>query len=165
MKYTIVPISEKYIEGFNAAVDKVSRERKYLSFLEGPSIEMSRAFVSKNLTENRPHFVALVDDKVVGWCDIASLDRPIFSHAGTLGIGVIAEYRGHGIGSVLISAALEKAQLIGLTRIELTVMESNKRAMELYKSKGFVIEGLHRNAVLIDNKYENLIPMALLFNS
>jgi ribosomal protein S18 acetylase RimI-like enzyme len=163
MNYIVIPISEKYIEGFNAALDSVARERKYLTFIEGPSIEMSRAFTLKNLNENRPHFVALVDDEVVGWCDIASLDRPIFSHSGTLGIGVIAGCRGHGIGKALMSAALEKAKLIGLTRVELEVREKNKRAFEFYKSMGFVVEGLHRNAVLIDNEYDNHISMALLF--
>jgi len=63
----------------------------------------------------------------------------------------------------LIRAALNKAKAIGLTRIELTVRENNKRAIALYEKEGFLIEGLHRNAVRIDTKYENQISMALLY--
>jgi ribosomal protein S18 acetylase RimI-like enzyme len=129
MKYLIVPISENHIEGFNAAVDTVSREQKYLTFLEGPSLEMSREFVLKNLLENRPHFIALDGDKVLGWCDISSLNRPVYLHSGVLGIGVLANYRGQGVGEALISAALNKAKLIGLTRVELTLREKASSAM------------------------------------
>jgi RimJ/RimL family protein N-acetyltransferase len=67
------------------------------------------------------------------------------------------------IGVALIRAALNKAKEIGLTRIELTVRENNKRAIALYEKEGFLLEGLHRNAVRIDTEYENQISMALLY--
>ena len=121
--YQILPITEDHIEGFRAAVDSVAREHKYLAFLEGPPLEMARSFVLENIQGNWPHFVALVEGKVVGWCDITSLHRHAFAHSGSLGIGVLAPYRGQGIGVALIRAALNKAKEIGLTRIELTVPE------------------------------------------
>ena len=161
--YQIIPISEQYIEEFWAAVDSVARERKYLTFLEGPSLEMVRAFVVENLKSNWPHVVAVIKEKVVGWCDITSLHRPVFEHAGTLGMGILADYRGQGIGEALIRMALEKAKTRRLTRIELTVREKNESAISLYKKVGFVVEGFHKNAVRISDKYENHISMALLF--
>lgn len=142
--YQILPFIEEHIEGFRAAVDNVAREHKYLAFLEGPPLEMARSFVLENIQGNWPHFVALVEGKVVGWCDITSLHRHAFAHADSLGIGVLAPYRGQGIGVALIRAALNKAKEIGLTRIELTVRENNKRAIALYEKEGFLIEGLHR---------------------
>jgi len=160
--FNIVPITEAHIIGYRTAVDSVAREQKYLAFLEAPPLEMSRAFVLENIKEYRPHFVALIDDVVVGWCDISSLHRPVFAHAGSLGIGVIEGYRGMGIGEALMLAALQKAKDNGLTRIELTVRESNSRAIALYKKLGFVAEGLHPNAVRIDMQYENHISMGLL---
>lgn len=160
---SIIPITEHYIEGFRSAVDSVAREKKYLAFLEAPSLEISRAFVLENIRDNWPHFVALDRDKVIGWCDITSLHRDIYSHVGVLGIGVISEYRGKGIGKSLIYKAIENAKSIGLTRIELTVREKNEPAIVLYEKIGFIKEGFHKNAVRIDNKYENHISMALLF--
>lgn len=164
INFQICPISEEYIAGYNAAVDSVAKERKYLGFLEGPPIKSSQEFVLNNLKYGWPHFVAICNKEVVGWCDISSLDRPIFEHAGVLGIGIIASYRGKGIGKALLRAAIEKAKLKGLTRIELTVRENNKNAIALYEQLGFKIEGLHRNAVRIANVYENLISMALLID-
>jgi RimJ/RimL family protein N-acetyltransferase len=161
--YKIIPITELHIEGFHAALDSVARERKYIAFFEGPPLTMSRDRVMRNLKNNLPHYIAISDEKVVGWCDIGSSSRPIFAHVGSLGMGVIAGYRGQGIGEELIRVTLERAKEIGLTRIELTVREPNKAAFALYKKMGFVEEGLHRKAVYVDNNYEDLISMALLF--
>ena len=163
MKYEIIPIQESHIEGFWSAVDSVARERKYLAFLEGPPIQLTRDFVLDQINNNWPQLVAIHNGTIVGWCDISPLDRPIFAHTGTLGMGVIAAYRGKGIGNALIDAALQKAKQKGFTRIELTVREHNKPAISLYQKFGFEIEGIHKNAVCIDGHYENHISMALLY--
>lgn len=160
-EFKIIPITMAYLEGFRAAVDSVARERKYLSFLEGPPFAMSKTFVETNIQENWPHVVAIVDDSVVGWCDITSLHRPVYAHCGELGIGIIAQYRGQGIGKALMQAALQEAKKKGLERIELTVFEKNETAIALYHQFGFVIEGKKCKAVKIDNQYDDLICMAL----
>lgn len=164
MKFDIVPIEEKHIEDFWHAVDSVARERKYLAFLEGPPIHTTQSFVENNINDNWPHFVALSEDKIIGWCDITSLDRPVFGHVGSLGIGVLADYRGQGVGKALIQAALQQARIKGLTRIELTVFENNKPAIALYKKLGFVTEGIHKNKSRIDGQYANHVFMALLYD-
>lgn len=163
-EYTIVPITLAHLEGFRAAVDSVAREKKFLSFLEGPPFGMSKEFVENNIKENWPHFVAIVDDNVVGWCDISSLNRPVYAHCGELGIGVIAPYRGKGIGKALMIDALRKAKEKGLERIELTVFERNIPAISLYQQLGFVVEGKKKSAVKIDGRYDDLICMALRFD-
>jgi RimJ/RimL family protein N-acetyltransferase len=162
MNYRVTPIEERHIEGFRAAVDSVAHERAYLAFLEAPPLKATTEFVLENLRAGHPQFVALVDETVVGWCDITSLHRPVFAHSGVLGMGVVAEYRGHGIGKALIRATLDRAKSIGLTRVELTVREPNKRAFALYEKMGFVVEGVKKNAVRVDGRYENLIAMGLL---
>ena len=158
----IISITEAHIQGFWSAVDSVAREHSYLAFLEGPPITTTRDFVLGNIEGNWPHFIAICDAQIIGWCDISALDRPIFSHIGSLGIGIIASYRGLGIGKQLMQKAIQKAEQKGLTRIELTVRETNKPAIALYKKFGFEIEGIHKNAVRIHGKYENHIFMALL---
>lgn len=164
MNFKVVPIEEKHIEAFWEVLDSVARERQYLTFFEGPPIHTTRDFVCDMLKHNWPQVVALDKGKVIGWCDIQSLDRPIFNHVGELGMGVLASHRGHGVGSALIRAALEKAKEKGLTRIELAVRENNEPAIALYKKFGFVAEGLHINAACVDSEYENHMSMALLYS-
>ena len=159
----IVPIAEEHIPGFRAAVDVVARETKYLAFLEAPPLEDVTRFVRDNMERGYPQFVVLSAGTVVGWCDvIPNRTRVIYSHCGSLGIGLLPEFRGKGIGRQLMQRAIEAAFAFGLTRIELTVRERNANAIALYNSLGFEVEGLHRNAVCIGGQYENLYSMALL---
>lgn len=165
MNFNIVPIQEEHIDAFWAVLDSVARERQFLAFLEGPPMQSTRDFVLGQIRTNWPQVVAMHQEQLVGWCDISPLDRPVFAHIGSLGMGVLAAYRGQGIGTALISTALQMARAKGLTRIELTVREQNKPAIALYEKHGFVIEGVHKNGVCIDGKYENHLFMALLFDS
>ena len=163
MAYRIAPIAEQHIPGFRAAVDVVAREKKYLSFLEAPPLENTTRFVLDNIERGYPQFVVLSAGQVVGWCDVLpNRTRVIYSHCGTLGIGLLPEFRGKGIGRKLLTRTIDAAFGLGLTRIELSVREDNVSAIALYKSLGFEIEGLHRNAVCIEGRYENLYSMALL---
>lgn len=125
---------------------------------------MRKRFVRRNIREGYAQHVALVEDRVVGWCDVLPIDRPTRAHTGVLGIGVLAEFRGRGIGTALIRKTLEKAGASGLTRIELGVRQSNASVVRLYEGFGFVHEGVQRNAIRMDGKYENLICMALLLD-
>ena len=107
--------------------------------------------------------MAVVDGDVVGWCDIRRHPRPIYAHAGILGMGLLPPFRGQGLGTRLIRTALDAAKAVGMTRVELSVRESNPPALELYKRVGFAVEGLSRNAVRVDSAYENVVQMAVLF--
>jgi RimJ/RimL family protein N-acetyltransferase len=163
MTYQIVPIAKEHISGFHAAIDVVARERKYLAHIEAPPFEETRRFVLGNIEHGYPQFAVVSADIVVGWCDVLpNRSRIIYSHCGTLGVGLLPEFRGKGIGRQLMRRTIDAAFAFGLTRIELTVRERNAKAIGLYKSLGFEMEGLHRNAVFIEGQYENLRSMALL---
>jgi len=159
----IVPIAQDHIESFHGALDFVARERRYLAFLEAPSLESTRAFVLNNIKQGYPQLVAVSAGQVVGWCDVVPHPRPINAHVGVLGMALLPEFRRQGIGGRLIRQTLDAAQAFGLHRVELTVRENNGVAVELYKKVGFAIEGLQRNRVLVDGAYENLVLMGVLF--
>jgi len=51
-QHEIVPISEEYIQSYHEALDRVAREKKYLSFFEAPPLEVSREFILDNIRGN-----------------------------------------------------------------------------------------------------------------
>jgi RimJ/RimL family protein N-acetyltransferase len=163
MPVDIVPIEESHIDGFHRTLDFVARERRYLAFLEGPPLEAARTFVLDHIKRGHPQFVAISAGGVVGWCDVTPKDRPIYAHTGVLGMGLLPQFRGQGIGTQLIWRSLAAARVFGFHRVELTVREHNTRAIEVYKRVGFEIEGLQRDAVQVDGVYEDMILMAVLF--
>ncbi len=77
-------------------------------------------------------------------------------------MGLLPKYRGQGIGRKLLQRALDAALAFGLTRIALTVLETNVNAIALYGNFGFETEGLHRKAVSIEGHYENTLSMAFV---
>jgi len=162
-EFQIVPIAEEHIAGFHAVVDSVARERRYLAMLQAFPLESTAEFVRACVRAKSPHFVALVDGRVVGWCDIQPMPRETQAHGGVLGMGIAESHREKGIGEALMRATLDAARKAGLTRVELTVREDNLRAKALYEKIGFVPEGVKRKAALHDGSYYDLLLMALLF--
>ena len=158
----IVPIKPEHVESFHLALDTVSRERRYLAFLEAPPLEKTREFVLGCIERSDPQLVALLGDEVVGWCDIVRHQRPIHSHRGTLGMGIVPTHRGRGLGLRLINETIGKARDAGIVRIELTVHANNYRAISLYEKVGFVREGTQRDAIRIDGEYGDSIAMAII---
>jgi len=78
------------------------------------------------------------------------------------GSKVSSAYRGHGLGTRLLSACIEKAWRKGLTRIELEAREDNEAAISLYAKLGFKREALKANAMRFDGVYFNAVQMRLL---
>jgi ribosomal protein S18 acetylase RimI-like enzyme len=160
----IVPIREDLIESFHAALDVVIRERVYLSFLEAPPIESTREFVRDNIAKGQPQLVALDGGRVVGWCDVTAMQRMSMRHCGVLGMALLPEWRGRGLGERLIRRSLEAARVYGFARVELTVRHDNARAQALYSKVGFEVEGRKRRAGLVDGVFHDIIVMALLYD-
>ncbi|MER9586132.1 GNAT family protein [Mesorhizobium sp. M0276] len=158
----IAPMTPGDVESFHRALDLVARERKYLSFLEAPSLDQTRSFAMDRIVRGDPGFVAVVRGDVVGWCDISRHDRLIHAHRGTLGMGIIPSYRGRGLGLRLINATLAQARRAGFVRVELSVHSDNARAISLYDKVGFAREGVQRDAVYIDGEYRDTIMMAIV---
>jgi ribosomal protein S18 acetylase RimI-like enzyme len=159
----IVPITQGHIESFHRTLDFVARERRYLSFLEAPSIASTQGYILDNIKHGYPHRVALSAGEVVGWCDVIPKTRPAHAHCGVLGMGLMPPYRRQGIGTRLMQGALAASRAFGLHRVELTVREDNTDAIELYKKIGFEMEGRQRRAIRVDGIYEDLLCMAILF--
>lgn len=161
----IRPMTEADIPGYHACLDTVARERRYLSMLAAPPLEASKAWVLPHIQAKHPFYVALVQDRVVGWCDITPNERAFFTHRGTLGMGVHPDHRGIGLGKALLHAALEHARSIGLEQVELEVFASNQTAIRLYERCGFILEGTRHNACKSDGTYQDILLMACSLRS
>jgi ribosomal protein S18 acetylase RimI-like enzyme len=130
-----------------------------LVFVQAPPLRDVDAF----LRENSPiQFVAVAGDEVVGWCDVTPNQREGFRHSGVLGMGLLAGYRGRGLGRELLRETIEAALAAGLTRLELEVFATNEPAVALYEKTGFTHEGRKRAARVLDDRVEDILCMALV---
>jgi putative acetyltransferase len=162
MRHTIRQIALNDAEGFRDCLDSVARERMYLAQVEAPPLEKVREFVASSVENNAAQYVAVADERIVGWCDVFAHWAYALNHVGTLGMGVHAGFRGQGLGRALIHATLEHALKNGVFRITLEAREDNLRAIRLYEQVGFKHEGRAPCALRFDGKFYTGVTMALL---
>lgn len=118
--------------------------------------------IIKEDTENPRNIflVAVVHDQIVGFsrCEGNHLSR--FSHKVEFGVCVLKEFWGHSIGKTLLSESISWADSNDIKKIALNVIETNDKAIKLYKDLGFKIEGVLQNdKILEDGKYYNTVVM------
>src|SRR3989475_10555863 len=82
-------------------------------------------------------FVAVAGAEIVGSVHV---DRSRHGF-GEIGMAVAREWRGRGVGSALLAAAIEWARENGLHKLSLGVFAHNAAAIALYRKLGFVEEG------------------------
>ncbi|MFD3449769.1 GNAT family N-acetyltransferase [Microbacteriaceae bacterium 4G12] len=113
-------------------------------------------------TENERNLflVAEVDGRIVGFsrCEGNLLRR--FAHKVEFGVCVLKDYWGYAIGKNLLKESITWADSNGIKKITLNVLETNEKAILLYKKFGFEIEGVLKNdKVLSDGQYYNTVVM------
>jgi RimJ/RimL family protein N-acetyltransferase len=82
---------------------------------------------------------------------------------GELSITIKSQMRGKGYGFIAINQILKEAFMeFGMNRVWLRVIETNKKAINLYKKVGFVQEGICRGESLRKGQFVNQIQMSIL---
>ena len=157
-RIVVRPIELRDIEGFAACVAAVIAEREWLAHIEPFPIDGAAAFVARNVGTGM-QFVAEDDGRIVGWCDIVRSPVAVSTHRGTLGMGMLPEVRGRGLGLRLIDAALAAARRAGLEQVTLHVFGRNARAIALYRKAGFREVGRHIRGKKLDGQYDDNVIM------
>lgn len=94
--------------------------------------------------------VCLVDGVVAGNCNVSFGKSIKTRHRGSIGIALMKEYWGLGIGSRMFDEMIKTAEKIpDVKQLELEFVEGNSRAHALYEKKGFRIVSCHPDAVCL----------------
>lgn len=116
-----------------------------------------------HIDPNRRLLVACLDGHPVGNIGLMLEANPRRRHAASLGMGVHDAYAGRGVGRALMEAALDLADnWLGVRRLELTVFADNARAVGLYRTCGFEVEGRMRRFAMRDGTLADALAMARL---
>ena len=162
----ILATADKYADSLQLCLDVVARERRYLAFTEAPPVDAVRGFVQFLIGGAGVQSLAVDEaDTVVGWCDIIRNPREGFRHCGQLGMGLVPAFRHRGLGRDLATTTIARARGVDIKRIELEVFSSNDRAVALYRTLGFVLEGTKRQARDLDGLVDDILIMASLEES
>ncbi|MEA4961027.1 GNAT family N-acetyltransferase [Lutispora sp.] len=119
----------------------------------------------RGLSDNDHLLVAEFEEegarKVVGLIGMNVSRNPRLRHSASIGLMVHPDYQARGIGTALFEKIIDLADnWLMLTRLELAVFVENQRAVKLYESLGFQIEGIKKYASIKNGKYVDEYMMA-----
>lgn len=108
-------------------------------------------------------FLLLFDgQKAVGFLSAKRGNANRMKHSAYIVCGILKDYRGNGWGKILFHELLKWAPENGITRLELTVMTHNDKAILLYRSMGFEVEGRLVHSMVVNGSYVDQYSMAKL---
>lgn len=97
----------------------------------------------------------------IGYVRIVDIDY--LNNSICVGGDIAYEYRGKGYGKHMYDSIFDLCfNKLNMNRVWLKVLDSNERAQKLYTKMGFIKEGVEREAVYRDNKYQDYVVMSIL---
>ncbi len=134
-----------------AAVRSSAQERSYvLMEVYGKDAATQRAYIERLDREHNLFLVATVKDQIVG---ILALLDSLLCHtpepALSVGVHIVRDWRGHGIGSAMLRYAMRWAKVHDYRRLEADIFTTNERSIHLFNKAGFREDTCRRRSVQV----------------
>jgi RimJ/RimL family protein N-acetyltransferase len=127
-----------------------------------PTVEQEQQWVQEHLdSPGKLLLLAEVAGTIIGTVNFENGPHRRIAHRGSLGIAVVEQWRGRGVGTALLEALLEWATANPLIeKVGLEVFATNQTAIRLYKRLGFVEEGLRPKDIKVrPGRYVDTVAM------
>ena len=105
---------------------------------------------------------AELENQLIGFITASRIPLKRVKHRVHIVVGVLKKESGKGIGTKLFEKLIKWAKNNEISRLELTVMKHNERAINLYKKIGFEIEGTKKNSLIIDENFVDEYYMGMI---
>jgi phosphinothricin acetyltransferase len=107
-----------------------------------------------------PVVVAETAGGIIGWASLNQFSaRPAYRYVADLSVYVDRDWRGKGIGTLLLRAIEARACSCGYHKIVLSAFPFNQAGMRLYEKFGFRTVGIYHEQGLIDGRWVDTIIM------
>lgn len=103
------------------------------------TVEGRKTWFVEHEPDSHPIFVAVANGQVVGWCGVSAYRPGRFALRYTAEISYYVEtsYQGQGVGSLLVSHAIEACAALGIKNLIAVVIDRNIASQKLLKKLGF----------------------------
>ncbi|GFZ32958.1 acetyltransferase [Clostridium zeae] len=116
-----------------------------------------------NQADNAILLVATLNDKIVGNLSFRAGSSKKIQHVGEFGIQVLKNYWNLGIGKELVKCLINWAkENEKVYKISLRVRADNQNAIHLYKTLGFMEEGILKGEMMCNGVLYDLIYMGIV---
>lgn len=115
------------------------------------SVESRLEWFKQHEPKKRPLLVHEDNGKVVGWVSFQSFyGRPAYDNTAEFSIYISAEYRGKGLGRLLLAESLELTKSLSIKNVVCFIFSHNIPSIKLFKNFGFQEWGQLPNVAQMD---------------
>ena len=143
---TIRPIVDEDASAWLDYLKQVGDETDFLAFSSEQitmDTDQARQYLEQASNRTDSLFLLATDDnRILATLNFECGRWPFFRHHGEFGISVVEEFWGCGLARIMMGTMLEWATQNNVRKIHLKVRTDNHRAIHLYQSMGFSIEGM-----------------------
>jgi len=151
----------RIVEIYNQAVDD-----QCTADMDHVSVGERRLWFETHQTTNYPILVVEVQGMVVGWISLSPYrdGRRALRRVAEISYYVDRDKRGEGVGSRLLTAAIDAAKLVGMRHLFGILLEDNVRSIALLTKFGFTEWGSFPNVAEFDGRTVGQVYYGLSFN-
>lgn len=150
-------------EALYNCMKKIDQETQYMLYLPD-----ERSFDKDKLSEDikRNFYIGVKtdDNQILGYLSVHISMLAKVRHIGYIVTGLINDLHQQGLATQMFNETIKWAQRKGLRRLELTVITSNKPAVNFYEKLDFKIEGFKHESVFMEEHYFDELYMAMMLN-
>jgi len=158
---TIRQARQEDLDGLVGAIRAAIGSGEYVDAETVADIVDSEGVIMRhNDVESRIFFVATVDGDVVGWVHLERPETAKLSHTAELTVGVLAQYRGQGIGGRLLQRGTEWAAERGCEKLYNSVPSTNDAAIEFLEAHGWETEAVRADHYKLGDEYADEVMLA-----
>lgn len=155
-KITLRPALADDAQALIDAVRSTAEERSYvLMEAYGKDTESQKKYIEQFDRSRNLLLVAVSGTTVIG--SLAGLETQRFQgveevRSLSLGIHIVRECRGRGVGAALLRYAIQWAKEHGYKRLEADIFTTNKRSLNLFSKSGFREESCKVRKIRVGNQ-------------
>jgi GNAT superfamily N-acetyltransferase len=159
---TVRPARQEDITGIVGVIETIATEGDYVVAARlAEKVRHDEVLLRHNESENRVFFVATVDDETVGWLHVSAVPYSMMDHTAELTVGVLEQYRGHGLGSTLMERGLEWGREHGFRKIYQNLPATNERAIAFLEDEGWTVESTRTDHYHVDDEFVDEVQLAI----
>jgi len=150
-------IAEIYNQGIEDRVATYETEPR--------SAEEQQAWL-RAVADRYPAVVAQIDGEIVGWAGAAPYRaRECYRGIGEFSMYVRRDWRGRGVGDLLVAALISEAERLGLWKLLSRIFPFNASSRALCRKHGFREVGVYEKHARLDGRWLDVVIVERLIQS
>ena len=150
-------IAEIYNQGIEERVATFETERR--------SADHQRAWL-KAIAGRYPGVVAQIDGEIIGWAGAGPYrERECYRGIGEFSMYVRRDWRGRGVGDLLVAALISEAERLGLWKLLSRIFTFNEASRALCRKHGFREVGVYEKHARLDRRWLDVVIVERLISA